>query len=240
MFGETELSLLYEGALWLPAARVLVVSDLHLGKAAAFAQAGVMLPPYDSHATLQRLADVVQRLQPVQVVCLGDSFHRPDSAPQLPQAAKEQLKLMQQGRDWVWILGNHDAQIGGGMDRRQLHELAIGALQLRHEPTAISQGDTLQICGHYHPAAKIRRMGRSVRRRCFAYSDQLLVLPAFGAFTGGLNLLDEAFTSVFTTQTRLKGVVMLGQEQLYNVHPRALVQDGARIASRRFRSPTSA
>jgi len=184
-----------EGALWVAESKALVVSDLHLEKGSSYALRGQMLPPYDTHATLMRVAELIDALAPEIVVSLGDSFHDGAGVARVDPRDRDLLQSMIGRVDWVWVEGNHDGRAPetlGGVVRDVLH---LGALVLRHEPTeGAAPGE---IAGHLHPCAKISGRGRSVRRRCFATDGERLVMPAFGAFTGGLNLRDEAFDPLF-------------------------------------------
>jgi DNA ligase-associated metallophosphoesterase len=184
-----------DGALWLEAARALVVSDLHLEKGSAFAKRGQMLPPYDTHATLARVAKLIDTHAPDIVVSLGDSFHDGGGPQRMAESERALLQSLIGRCDWVWVEGNHDgraAETLGGVVRDVLH---VGPLVLRHEP---SVGDAPgEIAGHLHPCAKVAGRGRSVRRRCFAFDGQRMVMPAFGAYTGGLNICDDAFAPLF-------------------------------------------
>lgn len=183
-----------EGALWIEGARALVVSDLHLEKGSSFARNGQMLPPYDTHATLARVVALMDRLKPDIVVSLGDSFHDGGGPARMHVHDRDLLCGLTQRCDWVWIEGNHDskcAETVGGVARDML---MLGALTLRHAPKESAPGE---IAGHLHPCARVSGRGRSVRRRCFAYDGERLVMPAFGAFTGGLNICDDAFMPLF-------------------------------------------
>jgi DNA ligase-associated metallophosphoesterase len=184
-----------EGALWIAEAKTLIVSDLHLEKGSSFARNGQMLPPYDTHATLARVAALMDALTPEIVVSLGDSFHDRGGPARMQAQDRALLQALIARCDWIWVEGNHDgksAETIGGVAR---DVLKIGALTLRHEP---SSGETHgEIAGHLHPCARVTGRGRSVRRRCFATDGRRLIMPSFGAFTGGLNILDEAFTPVF-------------------------------------------
>jgi DNA ligase-associated metallophosphoesterase len=186
---------LVEGALWWPDERTLVVADLHLEKGSSFARRGQMLPPYDTMATLNRLAALVARMQPVRLIALGDSFHDREGDARLGEADRVALRRLTATTEWVWIAGNHDPEppreIGGWATR----ELSIGPLTFRHEPLPGEQPG--EIAGHLHPAARLVGRGRSIRRRCFAADGHRLVMPAFGALTGGLNVLDDAFQPLF-------------------------------------------
>jgi len=184
-----------EGALWIDAAETLIVSDLHLEKGSAFAVRGQMLPPYDTRATLSRLATLVDALQPRAVVSLGDSFHDVGGPARMDETDRASLCALTAGREWIWILGNHDPEIPAHLGGTMCAEWEIGPLTLRHEPR--EEEAEGEIAGHLHPCAKVAGRGLSVRRRCFATDGARLVMPAFGAYTGGLNVCDEAFAPVF-------------------------------------------
>lgn len=173
--------------------RLLVVSDLHLEKGSSFAARGVLLPPYDTAATLNRLAEVIARHQPRRVIALGDSFHDREAHGRLGANDRDALASLQRGRDWVWIVGNHDPELPPDLGGAVAAEVAIGPLVFRHEPT----GTVGEIAGHLHPKARVSRRGRSVERRCFASDGVRAVMPAFGAYTGGLSIRDLAFAAIF-------------------------------------------
>ena len=209
-----------EGALWWADERMLVVADLHLEKGSSFARRGQMLPPYDTRQTLAALARLIARADPRLVVALGDSFHDGEGAARLSFADRAALAGMQAGRDWVWIAGNHDPG-PHGLPGTCVADLTVGRLSFRHEPAATAVPG--EIAGHLHPSARVAGAGRSVRRRCFAGDGHRLVLPAFGAYAGGLNVLDRAFAGLFARSTFRAFV--LGEDRVYAVGPRALRPD---------------
>ncbi len=222
------LSLQPCGGLWWEAAGVLVVSDLHLEKASSYAARGQMLPPYDTGATLGRVAALVQALAPTTVIALGDSFHDRGARPRMAERDVTLMRAMTDAVDWIWIEGNHDPRPPPDLGGRMAHELNLGALVFRHEPsTGAMHGE---IAGHLHPCARVAgRGGRSVRARCFAMDGGRLVMPAFGALTGGLNVLDDAFDAIFAD-----GVVaaVMGRDGVYLAAGDRLVADGLRSAGR--------
>jgi hypothetical protein len=210
-----------EGALWWADLRLLVVADLHLEKGSSFARRGQLVPPYDTVETLSRLTRLIARLQPRTVVALGDSFHDDDGAARLSAGDRAVLKGVQTGRDWIWIAGNHDREKPAGLGGAAMDELAIGKLVFRHEPlVGVAEGE---IAGHLHPCARVYGRGKSVRRRCFAGDGFRLILPAFGAYAGGLDVLDPAFAGLFAEESFRAFV--LGDERVYAVGPRALRAD---------------
>jgi len=182
------------GALWLAAARMLVVSDLHLGKAERNARrGGGFWPPYENIETLARLTAEIAALDPACVVALGDSFDDDACADQLDDETRARIEALVAERRWIWVTGNHDpAPSGLGGDSADV--VTLGSLTLRHIAEAGVRGE---ISGHYHPKARLRIRGRSIARKCFLASDERVVMPAFGAFTGGLDVSDEVFAPLF-------------------------------------------
>jgi len=183
------------GALFWDAERVLVVSDLHLEKGSSFAARGVLLPPYDTVATLGRLAAVIAYYDPRMVIALGDSFHDRNAHERLSAPDRETIAALQTRRDWIWISGNHDPALPSDLGGIVASEVAIGPIVFRHEPT----GAAGEIAGHLHPKARVATRARWMERRCFASDGERAVMPAFGAYTGGLSIRDEAFARIFQT-----------------------------------------
>jgi DNA ligase-associated metallophosphoesterase len=181
------------GALFWQEQRLLVVSDLHLEKGSSFAKRGVLLPPYVTVAALGRLAAVIARHVPRLVIALGVSFHDRSAHERLSAHDREALSAMQARRDWIWISGNHDPALPSDLGGVVASEVAIGPIVFRHEPT----GAVGEIAGHLHPKARVATRGRSMERRCFASDGERAVMPAFGAYTGGLSIRDVAFAKIF-------------------------------------------
>ena len=197
------------GALYWPQQGLLAVADLHLEKGSSYAARGQFLPPYDTPETLSCLARLIAHYAPRCVVALGDSFHDCGGPARLGDEDRDNLRSLQRGRDWVWITGNHDPEpapnIGGGF----VEALSVGGLTFRHLPSANQN----EICGHLHPLARVSHRGRTVSRRCFAADKTRMVMPAFGAFTGGLNVRDAAFADFFGTLAFTAH--MLGESRIY-------------------------
>jgi uncharacterized protein len=199
------------GALFWEDQNLLVVSDLHLEKGSSFATRGVLLPPYDTAATLGRLAGVIARHDPRMVIALGDSFHDRDAHDRLSATDRDAIAAFQEGRDWIWISGNHDPALPSDPGGVVAHEVAIGPIAFRHEPTGASG----EIAGHLHPKARVSTRGRSMERRCFACDGERAVMPAFGAYTGGLSIRDAAFSKLFQTAGLMAHV--LGDVRLHTI-----------------------
>jgi uncharacterized protein len=199
------------GALFWEEQSLLVVSDLHLEKGSSFARRGVLLPPYDSAATLALLGLVVARRNPRMVIALGDSFHDRDAHNRLSTPDREAIVGMQAKRDWIWISGNHDPALPSDIGGIVADEVVIGPIAFRHEPTGASG----EIAGHLHPKARVSTRGRSMERRCFACDSERAVMPAFGAYTGGLSIRDAAFAKIFQTLGFMAHV--LGDNRLHSI-----------------------
>jgi DNA ligase-associated metallophosphoesterase len=174
-----------DGALYWPARRALLVADLHLEKASWFARLGQFLPPYDSHATLTALRGAVEQTGATRLYCLGDSFHDRFGCDRLPESARALLTDLTGRLEWTWIVGNHDPGFADHCGGRLEAEVEVGGIILRHE--AIRADSRPELSGHFHPKLRLHLKGRNVSRRCFVVSATKLILPAFGALTGGLD-----------------------------------------------------
>ena len=209
------------GALWLEGERALIVADLHFEKGSSYAaRFGQMLPPYDTRETLDRLDREIAALSPARLIFLGDSFHDGQGEGRLAADDAERLRSLACGRDLVWAVGNHDEDGPRALPGEVVDEASILGLVLRHEPQAGLQPG--EVAGHLHPAAKVSSGRGSVRRRCFVTDGSRLILPAFGAYTGGLNVLDRAFSGL------LGGPVLaaaLGKQKIHAIGPRSLRPD---------------
>ena len=201
------------GALYWPEEKLLVAADLHLEKGSAYAARGVLLPPYDTAATLARLARLIERYAPRLVVALGDSFHDGGGPARMADNSRGALMALQRGRDWVWLAGNHDPDPADGIGGRFAATLAFAPLTFRHEPAA--EPCEGEVAGHLHPVARVAQRGRAVSRRCFAADGRRLVMPAFGAYAGGLNVRDRAIMVLFGA--RGFTAHMLGERRLYAI-----------------------
>ncbi len=198
------------GALVWPAQAAVVVADLHLEKGSGFARRGTLLPPYDSAATLDRLAAVVAAHKPRQVICLGDSFHDGDAPLRLNAADTDKLRALTASVEWTWIAGNHDPEPPAGLGGRVADEIAIGPLVFRHE--ARPGANAGEVSGHFHPKARVETRGRFVAGRCFVEDGMRLILPAFGAFAGGLDVFDPAIRGLMG---RAFQVHLIGRDRVH-------------------------
>jgi len=174
-----------DGALYWQAQQALLVADLHLEKASWFARLGQFLPPYDSHATLAALADNAERTGASRIFCLGDSFHDRFGCERLPANSRSLLESLTGRFDWTWIVGNHDPGFADHCGGTIVDEVELCGILLRHE--ALGEEHRPEISGHFHPKLRLSINGRRISRRCFVASDSKLILPAFGALTGGLD-----------------------------------------------------
>ena len=199
------------GALFWPDRQLLAVSDLHLEKGSSFARRGMLLPPWDTHATLDRLTLLLRRWSPRTVVALGDSFHDAKGSARLPPTEQHRLNAMTEAHRFIWVQGNHDPTPPDGLGGRWVEEYATPAMVFRHQAAAL--GDPGEVVGHHHPKATVQARAGSVCRPCFVFDGSRLMMPAFGAYTGGLDVRDPAINRLFPTGGR---VFLLGKERLFS------------------------
>lgn len=216
------LTPLPEGALWWASQKTLIVSDLHLEKGSSFAARGQMLPPYDTRATLAIVSALVQDLSPDRVISLGDSFHDGKAETRMDVEDAERVRALTAQTDWVWVEGNHDPDPPAHLGGRPSKVLRMSDLVFRHEPT----GESGEIAGHLHPCAKVLSRVRALRRRCFATDGERLIMPALGAFTGGLNVLDEAYAPCFPDGGMM--VFAMSREAVIPISSKRLIPDRRR------------
>ena len=210
------------GALVWPAEETLVFADLHLEKGSSFAARGrpQFVPPYDTRATLERMEKLIAHYAPRRVICLGDSVHDGNAAGRIVRADAERIAAMTSAQDWIWVAGNHDPELPDGWGGTVLSEVAIGNIVFRHEAAEMPPDPgTAEISGHFHPTASVPTRAARVRGRCFVSNARRLVMPAFGAYAGGLNVLDPAIARLFGDSF---DVAVLGRTRVYALNSTSL------------------
>ena len=183
------------GALWWPAKATLIVADLHFEKGSSFAARGQFLPPYDTAATLEKLEKVVEEFQPTALIALGDSFHDRAAAERVAPEDRARIRRLTAALDLLWIAGNHDPEPPADWGGHVATEAVVESLVFRHE--AEPGRPDGEISGHFHPKACVRVRNKRVSARCFVTDGRRLILPSFGAYTGGLDVLDPAVSDLF-------------------------------------------
>ena len=198
------------GAAFIPAHRTLVVADLHFEKGSAYARSRQFLPPYDTTDTLLRVSRAVARHRPERIIALGDTFHDGGAGDRMGEVERALLAAIP--TEWIWIAGNHDPTPPPWAAGMVAQEYRLGGLIFRHEPRMMFQRG--EVAGHFHPCAAVTKWGRTVRRRCFVSDGFRLVMPSFGAYTGGLDVGDPAIASLFAQTFH---AYMLGHERIYAI-----------------------
>jgi uncharacterized protein len=211
----------HDGGLLLDQGRVLVVSDLHFEKGSSLAMRGALLPPFDTAETLTRLTRLIARVRPQMVVALGDSFHDITAGRRMAPDDRAGLTRLAHSIEMVWVEGNHDPEAPDWLPGQRRATLEIDGLTLQHEPAPDRVAG--EICGHLHPCAKVAGRTGVVRRRCFATDGQRLIMPAFGAYTGGLNLLDQAYGGLWSARPT---ALVMGHNRVHAVTAPHLLDDG--------------
>ncbi len=199
------------GALYWPAQRLLVVSDLHLEKGSSFARRGMLLPPWDTKATIDRLVLLLRHWRPSVVVALGNSFHDTGGAARMPPGEAARLRAIAAAMRFVWVQGNHDPHPPEDFGGEWFETYVAGPLMFRHQAApGTSAGE---VCGHHHPKAAVPARGGQVCRPCFVADARRIMMPAFGTYTGGLDVTDPAIARLFPRGGR---VFLLGRERLFS------------------------
>ena len=199
------------GALIWPERRLLAVADLHLEKGSAAAAGGQLVPPLDTHATLERLAALLRRYRPDTLVLLGDSFHDRLGCQRMRPADAARLARLAAGLRTLWVLGNHDPEPPTHLPGIGVAEHAEAGLVFRHVPDSADPA-TPEICGHLHPKARIALRGTSITRPCFVADARRVLLPAFGTYTGGLDVTAPPIAGLFPRGGR---VMLLGEKTVF-------------------------
>ena len=198
----------HQGVLFWPEMKLAVVSDLHLEKGSYYAELGQFVPPHDTYQTLLQLKSILDFGAIHKVVLLGDSFHDNDGYDRMSRQERDMLNYLCNKYELIWIIGNHDNDFA--LDGVKFcDEITIEDVVFRHEHQNLA---TNEISGHYHPKAYLKLQGKKVTRPCFIHDDKKLIMPAFGAFTGGLNHNDPVIQAIFTNEYYLG---LLGQKTLY-------------------------
>ncbi len=209
-FAGEEFALTTGRALYWPRERALLVADLHLEKASFYARHGQMLPPYDSRETLERLALAIRETGARRVFTLGDNFHDSAGAERLEPHAAGMLAALTRATDWVWITGNHDAAMEARAGGELAVELEVAGFVLRHQAKAGEMRPELS--GHYHPRLQVTVRERHIRRPCAVVSAGAegggrMILPAFGALTGGMDAADPAILTAMQPARAIDAVL---------------------------------
>lgn len=233
IFGNDRLILDPSGALYWPEEQLLVVADLHFEKGSSFAASAFRpLPPHDTAQTLGNLASVVNAYNPRRVICLGDSFHDRQAAARLSRSDLAKLRSLAAEREWIWIVGNHDPvlpDIVGGTTTRAAE---ISGIIFQHDPAEeTGQRAPRIVFGHFHPVALVSLAGRLIRRRCFVIGSRRLLIPAFGSYAGGLNILNPVILDQFPGGYK---VLLLERNRLYNIQVQHLRPDSNLALSRKL------
>ena len=218
-----------QAAIWWPDEDTLIVSDLHLEKGSSIAaSSGQLLPPYDTSATLNRVETLCRDFKPKRIISLGDSFHDRAAEERLSDRDTERIRTLTRAHEWLWIEGNHDPDPPAYLGGEARSEWRCRSLVFRHEPT----GARGEVSGHLHPVAKVRGRSRNVRRKCFISSGDAITLPSLGAFTGGLNVCDQAFAEFYPDGG---SVFVVGKDRVLPIPRSSLIEDVSRRDHSRWR-----
>ena len=212
MLGGVELIPHISGALFVPDHETLIISDLHLEQGSSLARRGLHVPPFDTAVTLDLLETTLGITKAKRLIFLGDSFHDTQGEERLAEMHLTRLRLIVQSYETLWITGNHDPHPPQSLGGQGAEAIALGPLTLRHEPSKHLNTE-VEIAGHLHPGCSISQRGRHIRGKCFIADQTRLIMPAFGAYTGGLSIRSNAFEGLFDSeQTK---IWMIGKSRLH-------------------------
>lgn len=200
------------GALYVPDFRTLLVADLHLEKGSSLARRGVHLPPYDTLETLLQLEFALAAAKPERLVLLGDSFHDSQARERIDRRDAERLRKITDTVPTIWISGNHDPSPPIDLGGQIASHAALGPIILRHQPQVLT-GSAYEIAGHLHPAARLSQRGHQIRCKCFIGDTRRVIMPAFGSYTGALDISADPFAQIFNTKSY--HVWMLGRRAVH-------------------------
>ncbi|MFO1243401.1 MAG: ligase-associated DNA damage response endonuclease PdeM [Rickettsiales bacterium] len=213
-FAGQQVEMQPEGVLWFPELRLLCAADIHFEKGTFFQRFATFLPPYDTRATLARLAEIIARLQPDRFIALGDSFHDRHAVSRMQPEDKEFLRtLIGSVRDWIWVQGNHDPEIALDIPGSRTEEYQHGNIRFRHELE--QESADWEISGHYHPKARVSVRGHGISGPCFLRMGNRLILPSFGSYTGGLDIFSREFRAIAPSEPR--SIYLVHQSRVYAV-----------------------
>ena len=212
MLGGLELLPHLSGALYVPAYETLIISDLHFEQGTSLARRGIHVPPFDTAVTLDVLDATLSTTHAKRLIFLGDSFHDTQGEERLNETHLSRLRIITNQYETLWIIGNHDPHPPQSLGGHGAETIALGPLTLRHEPAKKLKNE-IEIAGHLHPGCGLSLRGRRVRGKCFIADQTRLIMPAFGAYTGGLSINSEAFKGLFDfEQTK---IWMIGKSSLH-------------------------
>jgi DNA ligase-associated metallophosphoesterase len=195
-FAGHEFILLGSGCCYWPKKEILIVSDLHLEKGSFLVMKGQPIPTADTRDTLDRLKNQIIELQPKMVLCLGDNVHDPNALLRMDSDDLNTLQsLCNTTVDWCWIIGNHDKVhlMNHSLLHKFVNEVSIENICFTHE---LQENKPFQIMGHYHPKITIIKKGVRITGKCFAVTKNIIIMPSFGSYTGGLDIDDKAYISI--------------------------------------------
>ena len=202
------------GVAYLPACDWLIVSDLHLEKGSYLRSYANPLPSLDSTATLKRLEGIIDDYQPKRVISLGDSFHDKHSMSRMTIEDRQHLcRLIDKVDEWMWVEGNHDPDLPDGIPGTPCFEIILDNMVFRHEPE--NEEPKAQVIGHFHPKMRTAIKRRRFSGKCFVNDKHIFIMPAFGQFTGGLDIDDDVVKALISPSKR--DVFMLCDSIIFKV-----------------------
>ena len=214
IFNNNKFVLNPDGSMFWPQESCLIVGDLHLEKSTSYIDQGNFLPPYDTLDTLTKLSHTIKKKRIKKVIFLGDVFHDSNGYERLKLPEKSLFdKILNENT--IWISGNHDANF----KPKHVNSFTLYKLNKLTFSHISCSKNSMEISAHYHPKVTFKYLGTKISKPCFLIDKYKIILPAYGSYTGGLNISSNAFKNIFSNNF---DVYALGNKKVFKVNSLSL------------------
>ena len=207
-FNNHKFQISKEGILFWFDKQIAIIADLHLEKGSSFGPSGQFLPPYDSEETLKKIFKTIKNHKIKTIILLGDTFHDKNAFDRMSEKVFILFKSLIEKYKVIFILGNHESKFEIGRINF-LNEYVIDDIHFIHQalPTSI-----FQISGHFHPVASVKSSIKKITAKCLLHTNNHIILPSFGQYTGGLNINSPVFKPFVNNDSK---IYMLTKKSIY-------------------------
>ena len=188
-FNNHEFKINNDGVLFWLEKKIAIVSDLHLEKGSSFASLGQFIPPFDSEETLKKLINFFKTHEVQTIILLGDTFHDRGALNRMSSKVKSIFDSLVENYEIIFVLGNHENKMKSAFIKFY-ERYIVDDIHFLHEAVLEKK---YQISGHFHPVASLKINSKQITEKCLIHSENHIIMPAFGEFTGGLNINNPVF-----------------------------------------------
>jgi DNA ligase-associated metallophosphoesterase len=188
-FNNHEFKINNDGILFWLEKKIAIISDLHLEKGSSFASSGQFIPPYDSEETLKKLINFLKTHEVQTIILLGDTFHDGGALNRMSCKVKLIFDSLVENYEIIFVLGNHENKMKSPYIKFY-ERYIVDDIHFLHEAVLEKK---YQISGHFHPVASLKINSKKITEKCLIHSENHIIMPAFGEFTGGLNINNPVF-----------------------------------------------